>query len=465
MAVDPKVEQAVTLAKPAKVNHLSFIVRALLFHIFFVPTTALLLPLFLLRALIPFGPGRYKGWTVLEALGLFLTRYAMRNIIRFNLQPIPPREKGWREMDNVIGGFLSLVNLSGPGGLVASAPPIVDQVEGYIRDGRRDTDWFNPPPLEALKGILSIKVGDNKVTDSTEYKGAALVEPKWAKTRVKGYWFMHNHADSPMPGPSGSQKHPVVLFFHGGAGVSFSAGDAFLGQTLTKTLAKKGQIDVFSVDYNLAPFAPFPVQIVQALGGYLHLINSYGYLPEQIFIGGDSFGGWLTLQLEHYLRTDGKFITDSWKNKAPTASGVPGLLLLSPWVCPFDIDTPSRRKSMETGYDILFPAYAHWGVNSLNVGPNYKNRFPDLENPWIAPYCFPQADIAKLPPSYVLLGGLEALFDEDVAFVSRLRDAGVSVELQVDEAGCHDFGTMSTFLPRYSPACAAMGKWIQGKTV
>ena len=104
-------------------------------------------------------------------------------------------------------------------------------------------------------------------------------------------------------------------------------------------------------------------------------------------------------------------------------------------------------------------------MNSLQVGPNFKDRFPDLENPWIAPYCLPQADIGKLPPSYVLLGGLEALVDEDLAFVSKLRDAGVSVELQVDEAGCHDFGTMSTFLPRYSPACVAMGKWIRGKTV
>lgn len=102
-----------------------------------------------------------------------------------------------------------------------------------------------------------------------------------------------------------------------------------MGQSLCKTIARKAEMDVFSVDYNLAPHAPFPVQIVQALGGYLHLINHYGYHPSQIFIGGDSFGAWLAMQLEQYLRTDGQHITASLSHKAATRSGVPGLFLLS----------------------------------------------------------------------------------------------------------------------------------------
>ena len=102
-----------------------------------------------------------------------------------------------------------------------------------------------------------------------------------------------------------------------------------MGQTLCRTLSSRLKLDIFSVDYNLAPYAPFPVPIVQALAGYMYLINKYGYRPSQIFVGGDSFGAWITMQLEQYLRCDGKHLTNILDGKANTVSGVPGLLLLS----------------------------------------------------------------------------------------------------------------------------------------
>lgn len=463
MVVDAKVQQAVQAAQPAKFKYWPYILKALVFHLFFVPTSLLYLPLYILRAYLPYYHGRYKNWTALEALGVFITQRAMRNLVRFRMQPLPPREKGWREMNNIVGGFLSLVNLSGPGGLVSSAPPVFSQVSEYTREGRRDRDWFDAPPLEDLKGILSIKVDDNQVVDSSEYQGPALVEPKWAKTRVKGFWFMHNHLHHPVTGPLGTQKRPVLLYFHGGAAVTFAAGDVFMGQTLCRTLARKAEIDVFSVDYYLAPFAPFPVQILQALAGYLHLRDTYGYHPSQIYLGGDSFGSWLALQLEHYLRGDGKSVTADWDNKAPTKSGVPGLILISPWVCAYDIRTPSRDlNGVGHRYDILEFAYGHWGVDALQVGPKHKDRCPaPLESPWLSPLCYPKSSFAEIPPAFVCLGSVEALFDEDMLFVKEIQSAGGQVELYVDEGGVHDYGTMSTFSERFNKTCSAMRQWLQ----
>ena len=460
--VDKSVQKAVDKAQPAKFSHLHYIVKALIFHAFFLPTTVLVFPLYLLRALLPPYSGKYKNWTWIEALGVFITQRAMRNLIRFRMQPLPPRENGWREMNNILGSFLSLLNLTGPGGFVASPDPVLNQVSQYVRKGRRDRDWFEPPPLDALKGILSIKIDNNQVIDSQEYQGPALVEPKWAKTRIRGYWFMHNGIHSPTPGPKGSQKRSVILYFHGGAAVTFAAGDVFMGQTLCKTISSKAQMDLFSVDYNLAPQAPFPVQIVQALAGYLHLINNYGYHPSQIFFGGDSFGAWLALQLEHYLRTDGKHLIANWDNKAPTASGVPGLLLISPWVCAHDVETPSRgMNGVGHRFDILLLSYGQWGLDAMQVGPKYHDRCPaPLDSPWLSPLCFSKEDFSVIPPSFVCVGSVEALYDEDTQFVTEIQKAGGKVELYVDDGGVHDYGTMSTFSSRFVKTCAAMHTWL-----
>ncbi|WFC97625.1 hypothetical protein MYAM1_000343 [Malassezia yamatoensis] len=461
MTVDPEIQKAVANAKPATFGYSRYIVKAILFHLYFVPTTIILFPYYILLACLPILGKKYHNWTVVEAVGVFITQRAMRNLIRFRMQPLPPREKGWREMDNALGGLLSLLNLSGPGGLVSSIRPVVSQVAQYTREGRRDSDWFDPPPLDYLKGILTIKVGNNQVRDSKDYQGPALVEPKWAKTRVKGFWFMHNHTHSPIPGPSGSQKRSVLLYFHGGAGVTFAAGDIFMGQTLCKSISSQVQVDIFSVDYNLSPFSCFPVPILQALAGYLHLIHNYGYHPSQIMIGGDSFGAWIALQLENYLRTDGHDIVKNWSHKAPTLSGVPRLLLLSPWVCAYDTKTESRSRDGLARFDILRLEYGDWGLDAMRVGPKYKDRCPaPLTNPWLSPAKFSQADMRELPPCFVCLGSVEAIHDEDSQFVKELQKSGADVKLYVDIGAVHDYGTMSTFGDRFRKTLTAVKQWV-----
>ncbi|WFD30113.1 hypothetical protein MSPP1_001129 [Malassezia sp. CBS 17886] len=466
-AVDPRVLQAVTKAKPLTFKYYPYILRALVFHVYFVPTTLLLLPLMMLRALLPFGRGRHKAWSFTQTMGVLLTRRALRNMIRFGMQPVPPREKGWREQQNAFGAFLSLLNISGPGGVVAAPRPVVKEVDQYVHDGRIDTDWFNPPPLEAFRGIITVKT-DNKqiVTDSKYYHGPALVEPKWAKTRVKGFWFMYSRAHRPKQGPKGSQKRRVVLYFHGGAGVTFSAGDPFMGMTLATNLSNNLQMDVFSVEYNLAPLAPFPVQIVQGLAAYYHLMNKYGYTPDQIFIGGDSFGGWMALQLELFLRTDGKELSNSWDNKAPTVSGVPGLLLLSPFLCAYDKKTPSRAKFLDgSSVDYISLEFLIWCLEGLKVG-QYRPSLPlAVDSACISPICVPSDDLAKLPPSFMCVGGVarnrvlidtqEVLRDEDLEFANSVNAAGGNMTVY------EDVSTTRFVLPEeFRTTCLEMRKWI-----
>jgi len=191
-----------------------------------------------------------------------------------------------------------------------------------------------------------------------------------------------------------------------------------MGQSLCRKLSSKLKMDIFSVDYNLAPYAPFPVPIVQALAGYLHLINKYGYRPSQIFAGGDSFGAWIAMQLEQYLRCDGKHLTEKMDGKADTVSGVPGLILLSvcirvltipqPWLYLCDTQKPSRSKGgIGMEYDIIVLEFPKWGIDAMKVGPKHYDRCPaPLEHPWISPGMMSRECMKDLPPMFMALGGL-----------------------------------------------------------
>jgi len=198
-----------------RVRHIGYIIKSLVFHAYFVPTTLLYLPFVFIRCLRRNGYGRHPRWTIIEAIGVILTKRTLKLMSFFKMQPIPPRENGWREANNWVGMILSLLNNSGPGGMVAMPPAEISQVGEYVKKGRIDRDWFDPPSPDWFTGILSIKTGNKSMAyGSSLYQGPALVDPSWAKTRIRGLWFMHDgKLHAPQPGEFGTQQREVMLYF------------------------------------------------------------------------------------------------------------------------------------------------------------------------------------------------------------------------------------------------------------
>ena len=83
--------------------------------------------------------------------------------------------------------------------------------------------------------------------------------------------------------PSGAANAPVILYFHGGGYVQ---GSSVSHRHLTSRLALAAKARVLSVDYALAPEAPFPAAVEDALTAYRWLIAS-GVEPQAIAFGGD----------------------------------------------------------------------------------------------------------------------------------------------------------------------------------
>ncbi|PWN52412.1 alpha/beta-hydrolase [Violaceomyces palustris] len=478
--VDPKVLAAVRAAKVPRPQFWRPLVRILVFQIYFIPTSLIHIPLVLLRCLVPsLRPDRRLDFQT--SVSILVVKRAMRNMIRFHFQPIAPRENGWRDGDGFLATLLSVLNFSGPGGYV-SHPQLPLKIKANQATRSPDKVWFDAPPLEALTGILSVRTQDRKARVSSKtYTGPPLVDPGWAKCRTRAFWFMHRSGLLPplpvkLGGGDRERDRPVVLYFHGGAGVTFNAADPFMGRTLANNFARTAQVDVFSVDYNLAPYAPFPIPLLQALGAYIYLVRDLGYLPHQVFVGGDSFGAWLTLQLERYLRLEydirnlSEDLERSSNRIEPRTSGIPGLILLSAFIAADGDHFASRARNV--GTDIISLDYADWGAKAQLLHKDLeKGRVPiGNDDVWLTHSNRSREELEKTPPCYLANGGGETLLDEGLHFADLLRnakgvdaplDSAVEVRTDVVPNQPHDFFTLQTSIRQSKAVYARIGEWIR----
>ncbi|KAK0549288.1 hypothetical protein OC861_004486 [Tilletia horrida] len=461
--IDPRVVAAYKKATPPSPRYLVPILRMLAFHAFYVPTTLLLIPLWLVRALVPFLR-QHSRWPVSRSLGVTFSKRSLKNFTRFGIQPVAPREGGLRDQPGLLALFLNMANFSGPGGSVQPPPGSIEAARRAKQNLRHDVVWFDPPPIETLTGILSVRWGrpGQGHVSSDSYHGAPLVDAAWTKARIRALWFMAQpNTYPPQPDSPQPPNKRVLLYFHGGAGVTMSAGDPFMGDALAKHLSRAVDIDLFSVDYNLAPSAPFPVPVLQGLGAWIYLTRVLRYRPQDIIIGGDSFGSFTTLNLARFLRLEFRGL-EGEPTQAKGAEVPAGLLLLSPQLL-MEHDFPSRENNQHT--DIVGLWYADWGRDAQMIGPKFvtTNKL-DLSNPWLAPVYLPPIEYAKLPPMFVANGEVEVLVDEGKELVSRARKAGVPVEYHVSPLNVHDYFTLHGELPAAMETYALIKKWLRTLT-
>ncbi len=156
----------------------------------------------------------------------------------------------------------------------------------------------------------------------------------------------------------------------------------------------------------------FPAPLLDALAGYLHLIN-LNFKPVNVAILGDSAGAHLTLMLSRYLSS----------LDLPNLSQPGHLLLSSPWV-DFTHSFPSIQTNYKTDYlsrlsRILIPS-------SLRYYPRDA-----VGNLYFSPALGKPKDFEYLEKAgtkvYIQVGTKEVLYDEIMAFGRLLKGAGVDV--------------------------------------
>jgi acetyl esterase len=230
-----------------------------------------------------------------------------------------------------------------------------------------------------------------------------------------------------------NESLPALVYFHGGG---WTIGDLDTHDTLCRELANGARCEVFSVEYRLAPEAPFPAAVDDCLAATEFVCG----MSRTVAVGGDSAGGNLAavvaltlkervaFQLLIYPATDQNMATASLERNGE------GYLL--------------TRTLMEMFRRYYLPRSADW-------------------SDWRASPALAK-DHAGVAPALVLTAGFDPLLDEGKAYAELLARAGVEVEYRNYPDMIHGFilmgGVLDTANAAVTDCCAALRRAFEKVT-
>jgi len=216
----------------------------------------------------------------------------------------------------------------------------------------------------------------------------------------------------------------LLLFLHGGGWV---VGSAQASDPIALGLCERTGALVLSLDYRLAPEAPYPAAVEDCLAAWRWIEDrrTAGTLPAvPVFVAGDSAGGNLAAALCIAARDRG----------LPLPAGQ---ILWYPVTDLSRTDSPSYRL-FEKGF-LLDRADMEWFISKYV--PDIAQRALPLASPLLAP------DLSSLPPALLFTAAFDVLRNEGEAYAARLREAGIEVEARRMEGLVHGFASMLRILP------------------
>jgi len=220
--------------------------------------------------------------------------------------------------------------------------------------------------------------------------------------------------------PVGKPGGGALLWLHGGG---YIMGTPSMDDAESIHYASTLNIVVVSVGYRLAPEHPFPAGLDDCVAAWDWLIDSadsLGVDVNRIVVGGESGGGGLAASLCQRLLDE--------HSVQPVAQ-----LLYYPML--------DDRTAANTELDEI--RHFFWDNKSNRFGwRSYLGHEPGATN--VAQYAVParREDLSGLPPTWLGVGDLDVFYEENIAYVNRLRAAGVDcIDYQVEGAP-HGFQTM-----------------------
>lgn len=334
------------------------------------------------------------------------------------------------------------------------------------------------PPLQTKNGVLGVYIDAVPELIHGELKqwaDVAKVEP----IRLPGYWI-HKKGTSLVMGEKPSKDEKVVLFLHGGSYTSSSAHPSAPTSNVPRTILKECERikRTLAVEYRLSAGAPlpaanpFPTALIDALAGYNYLVNTVGFVPENIIVTGDSAGGNLALALTRYLVE----YTPQLSPALTTHPSPRALLLFSPW-SDMSVATHSNpNSSIHTLAKIDYlvgPScrptplpHENYAARAF-VGPHGFDTAPFV-NPYISPTSpdIPEGkgSFIGFPKTLVIAGNSELLVDQIRVLVERMekdlgRDSGMVRYLEAKDA-VHDFFVFPWFDSGRKEATEELRNWV-----
>ncbi len=236
--------------------------------------------------------------------------------------------------------------------------------------------------------------------------------------------------------PTAAQRHPALVYLHGGGWVFFSIDTH---DRLMRELAARAGRVVIGVDYARAPEARYPVALQQSVAAWRWArahADALRLEPDRIALGGDSAGANLALAAALLLRESGER---------------PDALLLNYGVFGDDDTTESYAR-----FD--GPAYNLGRDEMRGFWDGYLGRPRPVDDPLAVPL---KARLAGLPRCCLVVPECDVLRDDSLQLAEHLRAAGVRVELQRHPGAVHSFLEAVSFSETAERGLARSSAWLR----
>jgi len=222
---------------------------------------------------------------------------------------------------------------------------------------------------------------------------------------------------------------PGLAFFHGGG---FVICEIETHDALCRRLADASGFRVLSVDYRLAPEAPFPAQLDDAEAALRWAMAEAPALqidPARLLVGGDSAGAYMSVAAATTLNVE-------------RSGAIAGQVLIYPLLA---LDDEAWAASLSTHSRI---------VGRVTLG--YIRHQLHLE---AVPASLAESDLAPLPPTLVVVGGhFDPCRPEGLRLAGRLREANKPVTLLEYPRLPHGFASLTHLSAASRRAVAEIGR-------
>ena len=207
-----------------------------------------------------------------------------------------------------------------------------------------------------------------------------------------------------------SDKKKCILYFHGGG---YVAGSPETHQNFLISLCKKSEIDIYAIDYALAPENPFPAAINDAVES-LEVLIEIGYESKNIIIGGDSAGGNLALVSILKLQELKKLLPSK-------------VFLLSPWTDLTASGDSIKYNSKKDPY-LSYDDFLSTQKSMIQAAKDWYAPNQNHKNQMISPVF---GHYESFPNTLIQVSDIEILFSDSINLAKKLKQNNNKVKLSI----------------------------------
>lgn len=222
---------------------------------------------------------------------------------------------------------------------------------------------------------------------------------------------------------AGKRPGSAALYLHGGGMIFGLEHVGRLYDLAVRDYVAASGVPMLVVDYRVAPEHPHPTPVEDCYAALCWLAanaSSLGVEPDRIAVMGDSAGGGLAAAVCLLARDRG-----------------------GPAVAQQILIYPMLDDRAATPDSSLLP-YLTWTYDDNATGWGALLG-ADAGSASVSPYAAPAhaTDLSGLPDAYLDVGDLDIFRREDIAYATRLADAGVPTELHVYPGCPHAFEALA----------------------